>query len=173
MKETICDLKNRRSVRGYSDKPIPSDILDCILEAGSYAPNGMGAQDTMIVCVTDPSVRDVVRRLNGAVMGNPDGDPFYGAPVVVLVFANRERATHVEDGALVTGNILNAAYALGVDSCYIFRAKESFETDEGRALARSWGVPDSYIGVGTAILGYRSGDYPAPKPRKDGFIIKI
>ena len=173
MKETICDLKARRSVRAYSAKPVPADILDQILEAGTYAPNGMGAQDTMIVCVTDPKVRDVVRRLNGAVMGNPDGDPFYGAPVVALIFANRDRATCIEDGALVTGNILNAAYALGVDSCYIYRAKESFETEEGRALARSWGVPDSYIGVGTAILGYRSGDYPAARPRKDGFIVKV
>ena len=173
MKETISDLKARRSVRDYSDKPIPADVLDEILETATYAPTGMGAQDVMIVCVTDPKVRDVVRRLNGAVMGNPDGDPFYGAPVVALVFANRERVTHVEDGALVTGAILNAAYALGVDSCYIFRAKESFETDEGRALARSWGVPDSYIGVGTAILGYRSGEYPTPRPRKEGYIVKV
>ncbi|HHX53935.1 MAG TPA: nitroreductase family protein [Clostridiales bacterium] len=170
MNDTIRTLLNRRSIRSYTDKIPDCKTLEAILEAGTYAPNGMGAQDTMIICVTDPEVRDTVRRLNATVTGDPNRDPFYGAPVVALVFANRERPTHVEDGALVTGNICNAAYALGVDSCYIFRAKEAFESEEGRKLAKSWGVPDNYIGVGTAILGYHKGDFPKPAPRKANFV---
>ena len=174
MNTTMQDLLTRRSIRSYTDEVPPREVIEEICKAGTYAPTGMNRQAPIIIAVTNRVVRDRLSKLNGAVFGpDNDRDPFYGAPVVALVFANRDRATCIEDGALVTGNILNAAYALGVDSCYIFRAKESFETDEGRALARSWGVPDSYIGVGTAILGYRSGDYPAPKPRKDGFIIKV
>ena len=100
-------------------------------------------------------------------------DPFYGAPAVIMVFADSNQGTCVENGCLVMGNLMNAAHALGVDSCWIHRAREVFAGPEGQALKKEWGVPDSYIGIGNCILGYRACDYPAAKPRKEGVVVKI
>ena len=107
--------------------------------------------------------------MNAAVMG-ADTDPFYGAPTVLVVLADPNVRTYVYDGALVMGNLMNAACAMGVDSCYIFRAKEVFATQEGKALLKDWGVPEYYEGIGNCILGYAAGDIPAPKPRKADFV---
>ena len=173
MKETIFDLKTRRSCRKYSQTQVPAETLDLILEAGTYAPTGRDRQAPVIVAVQNPETVRALSKLNAAVVGM-EGDPFYGAPTVLIVLADPAVSTHLHDGALVMGNLLNAAHAVGVDSCYIFRAKEMFETDEGKTYLRAWGVPEQYVGIGNCILGYREeGGVKEASPRKEGYIIKV
>lgn len=165
------DLLTRRSVRKYSDRPVEDEKLDKVLTAGLYAPTGMNNQAPILVAVRDKETRDKLSRMNAAAMG-ASGDPFYGAPCVIVVLSDPERMTWVEDGSLVLGNLMNAAHSLGLGSCWIHRAKECFDTPEGKALLRAWGVPESYRGVGNCILGYAA-EEPEAKPRKSGRIIKI
>lgn len=165
------DLLTRRSIRKYSDRPVEDEKLDKVLTAGLYAPTGMNNQAPVLVAVQDKETRDRLSRMNAAVMG-ASGDPFYGAPCVIVVLSDPERMTWVEDGSLVLGNLMNAAHSLGLGSCWIHRAKECFDTPEGKALLRAWGVPESYRGVGNCILGYAV-EEPEAKPRKSGRIIKI
>ena len=172
MNEAMKNLLERRSVRGYKKDLVPADVLDEILEAGKYAPSGMGQQKTLMVVTQDPELVAKLSRMNADVMG-AKSDPFYGAPTVVIVFADSEQGTCVENGSLVMGNLMNAAHAVGVDSCWIHRAREVFDSEEGKALKAEWGVPESYIGIGHCVLGYRSGEYPEAKARKDGFVISV
>lgn len=173
MRETLRDLKERRSCRAYLPEQIREEALAAILEAGTYAPTGMGRQSPVIVAVQDPETRNALSRMNAAVMGR-DGDPFYGAPTVVVVLADPEIGTYLYDGVLVMGNLMNAAQAVGVDSCYIFRAKEVFETAEGKALLRKWGIPERYVGIGNCILGYGApGGKKEAAPRKEGYIVRV
>ena len=165
------DLLTRRSVRKYTDRQVEDEKLDKVLTAGLYAPTGMNNQAPVLVAVRDKETRDKLSRMNAAVMG-ASGDPFYGAPCVIVVLSDPERMTWVEDGSLVLGNLMNAAHSLGLGSCWIHRAKECFDTPEGKALLRAWGVPESYRGVGNCILGYAV-EEPEAKPRKSGRIIKI
>lgn len=165
------DLLTRRSVRKYSDRPVEDEKLDKVLTAGLYAPTGMNNQAPILVAVRDKETRDKLSQMNAAVMG-ASGDPFYGAPCVIVVLSDPERMTWVEDGSLVLGNLMNAAHILGLGSCWIHRAKECFDTPEGKALLRAWGVPENYRGVGNCILGYAE-EEPEAKPRKSGRIIKI
>ena len=172
MNEAMKNLLERRSVRGYKKDLVPADVLDEILEAGKYAPSGMGQQKTLMVVTQDPELVAKLSRMNADVMG-AKSDPFYGAPTVVIVFADSEQGTCVENGSLVMGNLMNAAHAVGVDSCWIHRAREVFDSEEGKALKAEWGAPESYIGIGHCVLGYRSGEYPEAKARKDGFVIRV
>ncbi len=165
------DLLTRRSVRKYTDRQVEDEKLDKVLTAGLYAPTGMNNQAPVLVAVRDKETRDRLSRMNAAVMG-ASGDPFYGAPCVIVVLSDPERMTWVEDGSLVLGNLMNAAHSLGLGSCWIHRAKECFDTPEGKALLRAWGVPENYRGVGNCILGYAA-EEPEAKPRKSGRIIKI
>ena len=172
MNETIKNLIERRSVRGYKKDLVPQETLNEILEAGKYAASGMGMQGTLMVVTQNAELVKKISEMNAAVMGS-SADPFYGAPTVVIVFADSNQGTCVENGSLVMGNLMNAAHALGVDSCWIHRAREVFDSPEGKELKAQWGVPDSYVGIGHCILGYRSGEYPQPKARKDGFVIRV
>ena len=173
MKETLYDLKNRRSCRKYLPTQIKEEELAAILEAGTYAPTGKNMQVPVIVAVQDPETVKQLSRMNAAIMG-VDMDPFYGAPTVLVVLADPTMPTYVHDGALVMGNLMNAAQAVGVDSCYIFRAKEMFESEEGKALLRKWGLGEQYVGIGNCILGYRAeGGVKEPTPRKAGYIIRV
>lgn len=166
-------LLTRRSVRAYRDDPVPDEVLDKILEAGTYAPTGMGEQSPIIVAITDRATRDALSRLNAEIMG-ADSDPFYGAPAVLVVLARKDRPTHVYDGSLVMGNLMNAAHGLGIASCWIHRAKEEFERPEGRAILEGLGIDsDAYEGIGHCILGYADGPEPAAKPRKEGYVYRI
>ena len=169
---TLETLKTRRSVRSYLPKQVDEEALQAILEAGTYAATGMNRQSPIIVCVQDPTARETLRRMKAAVMGS-DGDPFYGAPTVLVVLADRSIRTCVEDASLVIGNLMNAAFSVGVDSCWIHRAKEEFDSDEGRALLASWGIAGDYVGVGHLILGYRAGDLPDVRPRKENYIYRV
>lgn len=173
MNAVLNALKERRSCRKFQPRQVTREDLDAILEAGTYAPTGMNRQAPVIVAIQDPDTVKQVSRLNAAVMG-ADTDPFYGAPTVLVVLANPEVRTWLHDGALVMGNLMNAAHSIGVGSCYIFRAKEVFETEEGKALLKKWGVPESYIGIGNCILGYpaEGGIRPA-SPRKENYIIRV
>ena len=165
------NLKNRRSIRKYKPEQIADAELDAILEAGLYAASGMNTQNSIMVAVRDKETRDQLSRMNAEVMGT-DKDPFYGAPCVVVVLVEPERYTAVEDGALVMGNLMQAAYDIGVGSCWIHRARQMFESEEGKVLLRKWGLREDLIGVGNCILGYAD-EEPAPKPRREGRIIKV
>ncbi len=168
--ETLNTLKTRRSVRAFADTPIEQEKIEAIVEAATYAPTGMGAQSPTIVVIKDKETRDKVSALNAGVMGR-DMDPFYGAPVVAVVFGDKDVApTWLEDACHVAVNLLNAALSVGVDSCYIWRAQQSFETEEGRALMKEWGLPDSCVGVANCALGYGDGPAPEPAPRKEGYV---
>lgn len=171
MQETIRDLLTRRSVRSYSDRQVPDELVDKIAEAGIWAPTAAGRQHTKLVILTDKELIGEISAMNAAVMGS-SGDPFYGARTIIIVFSDGNDGCCVEDGALVMGNLLNAAHALGVDSCWIHRAKEVFDTARGRQLKALWGVPDSYIGIGNCILGYGDKPYPQGKDRLPGRIIR-
>ena len=173
MNETIKNLKERRSIRSFSSKELRKDILEEIIEAASYAPSGMGAQSAKMVVVTNKEIIKKLSTLNAKVMGTVDKDPFYGAPTVVVVFADSSRKTFVEDGSLVMGNLMNAAHALDVDSCWIHRAREVFESEAGKELMALWGIDENYVGIGHCVLGYREGDYPTAKPRKEDYAIYI
>lgn len=164
-------LKNRRSIRKYKPQQVTDAHLDAILEAGLYAASGMNTQNTVMVAVRDKETRDQLSRMNAAVMGS-DKDPFYGAPCVVVVLVEPERYTAVEDGSLVLGNLMHAACEIGVGSCWIHRARQMFESEEGKALLRKWGLREDLLGVGNCILGYPD-EEPAAKPRREGRILKV
>jgi len=173
MKETLKDLKERRSCRKYLDKQISEEALNEILEAGVYAPNGMGKQAPFIVVLQDKEQINELVQIRSSYSTRP-GNPFYDAPTVCVVFAEKSVMTYVHDGALVIGNMLNAAQAVGVDSCYIFGAKEEFETEAGKALMKKWGVPETCEGIGHCILGYRAeGGVRDAAPRKENYIIRV
>ncbi len=171
MNQTLEDLKNRRSIRKYTAEPVTRAELDAVLEAGTWAPTAMNAQRALIVAVTDKAVRDQLSRMNAAVLGS-DSDPFYGAPAVCVVFGDGTWANGDRDGSLIMGNLMNAAYAVGLGSCWINRADAMFATEGGMALKAKWGVPAEYTGVGCCILGHPA-ETPAPKPRKEGYIIRV
>jgi nitroreductase len=172
MNEVIRTIRDRRSIRAYKNDQISDDQLNIILNAGEYAASGMGEQKTIMVAVQDPTIIAQMSGLNAKVMGM-DIDPFYGAPTVVVVFGSKESATCVEDGSLVIGNMMLAASSIGVDSCWIHRAKEVFESEEGKALMKQWGLPDTCVGVGNCILGYREGTLPEAAERKPGRIVRV
>ena len=169
--DAMQNLLQRRSVRKYTDQQVPEVLLDQVLEAGIFAPSGMNSQVSVMVAVTDKETRDQLSRINAAVMGT-DADPFYGAPCVVVVLADPERYTWVEDASLVMGNLMNAAHAVGLGSCWIHRAREMFDSEEGKALLRKWGLPETLRGVGNCILGYPA-EIPESRERKAGRIVKI
>ena len=166
----IKALIERRSIRSFSSRRVDEDLLAAILKAGTYAPTGMGKQSPRIIVIESKEMRERIRRLNAEILGAPEKDPFYGAPIILLVIADSSIRTCIEDGSLVIGNILNAAYSLGVDSIWIHRAREELETDDGKAILKEIGIEGDYIGIGHVALGYRDCDYPAPKERKKDYI---
>lgn len=173
MNETLKVLKERRSVRKYKAEQIKDEELNAILEAGTWAPSAKGLQTSVMVVVQDPETIAYMSKLNAEIQGNPGTDPFYGAPTVVVVLGDGEKLNWLQDGSLVMGNLMNAAAALGLGSCWINRAMELFDRPEGKELLKKWGLPETYRGVGNCILGYVAGDLPAPKPRKDGWILRV
>lgn len=166
-------FKSRRSIRSFKKEQISNEKLDMILEAGTYAPTGMNGQTPIIVAIQDKELIAAIEKENARVAGMDGGHPFYGAPTVLVVFADKTYITGFEDACLVMGNLLNAAEAVGVGSCWIHRAKEVFEAPFGRQLMKDWGIDtEKYVGVGNCILGYAL-DKPAAKPRKENYVIKV
>ncbi|MBP1754424.1 MAG: Nitroreductase [Firmicutes bacterium] len=172
MNDMIRTMVERRSCRAYKNEQISDAELDDILTAGEWAPTGMGAQSPMLVALQNPEVIAKISKLNAEVMGH-NMDPFYGAPTVVVVFADRSRVTYMEDGALAMGNMMNAAHSLGVASCWVHRATQVFDTQEGKGLMKEWGVPEGYVGIANCILGYAAAPLAEGKVRKENYIIKV
>lgn len=172
MSELLDMIKTRRSIRKYKSDMVPKEIIDKIVEAGTYAATGMGQQSPIILAVTNKEVRDKLSKWNADIMGT-DTDPFYGAPVVLVVLADKNRPTAVYDGSLVMANLMLEAHDLGIGSCWIHRAKEEFESEEGKALLKKWGVEGDYIGVGHCILGYAKDEPKPAAPRKKGYVVRV
>ena len=173
MNEVLKVLKERRSIRAFRPEPLKKEDLDAIVEAGLYAPSAKNLQSTKLVVVRDAAVLARLERLNSRILGTPEGTPFYGAPEAIVVLSDSEYPNWLQDGSLVMGNLMNAAAALGVGSCWINRAMETFELPEGKALMQKWGVDARYAGVGHCILGYAAAE-PAPaKARKADFIVRV
>lgn len=171
MNEVHKALLSRRSIRRYKNDPIPRPVLEEILQAGTYAATGMNRQSPLLIAVTNRELRDRISALNAKIMGkDADFDPFYGAPVVVIVLAEKKIPTYVYDGSLVMGNLMLAAHAHGVGSCWIHRAKEEFELPEGKAILAELGIVGDYEGIGHCILGYADCALPDAAPRKDGYV---
>ena len=173
MSDILEVIKTRRSVRKYKSDMVPAEIIDKIIEAGTYAATGMDRQSPIILAVTDKELRDKLSKMNSRIMGkSEDFDPFYGAPVVLVVLADKSMPTYIYDGTLVMGNLMLEAHALGVDSCWIHRAKEEFESEEGREILKSLGIEGDYEGIGHCILGYVDGEEPQCHPRKDNWVYR-
>ncbi len=170
--EAIDVLLSRRSIKAYKPEQITNEELETILLAGVNAPTGRNAQAPIIVAVQDEETVKLLSRLNAAVMG-ASGDPFYGAPTVLVVLADRTNPTHIYDGSLVMGNLLNAAHAIGVGACWIHRAREVFDSEEGRALLEKWGIKGDYVGIGNCILGYNAKEFPEPKEHKKDYVYYV
>ena len=169
----ITILKTRRSIRAYQEKVPTTDCIKRIAEAGTYAPNGLGKQSARIIVVTDKNLREKLSKMNAAILGTK-ADPFHGAPIVFIVLADKSTPTYIYDGALVRGNILNAAHSEGLGGCWIHRAKEMFESKEGKDLLATWGVHENCEGIGCCALGYSSDEeLPPSRPRKKDFIIYV
>ena len=172
MNEILENMKTRRSIRGYKPDMVPQDVIERIVEAGTYAASGMNRQPSIILAVTDKTMRDKLSKMNAKIMGT-DSDPFYGAPVVLVVLADKTKPTYLYDGSLVMGNLMNAAHAEGIGSCWIHRAKEEFETPEGKEILKSLGIEGDYEGIGHCVLGYPADEEPAAKPRKEKYVYYI
>ena len=173
MKETLIDLKERRSCRKYTAEQVANEQLDAVLEAATYAPTGHGQQSPLMVVVQNPEILATLSRLNAQSMGTTR-DPFYGAPTAVVVFQDTTNTTGHEDACMVMANLLNAAHAVGLGSCWINRGRQMFELPEGAALKKEWGIADHMAGLAICILGYEAeGGTVAAKPRKTDYIIRI
>lgn len=172
MSEVLNAMKLRRSIRNYKPDMIPQETIDRIIEAGLYAASGMNRQETIIVAVTEKGVRDALSKTNASIMGG-GMDTFYGAPVVLIVLAKKDCFTGVYDGSLVMGNLMLAAHELGVGSCWIHRAKETFEQPEWKKWLKSIGVEGEYEGIGHCILGYTDVELSKDSPRKSGRVFYV
>lgn len=170
--ETVKVLRERRSIKKYKSEQIKDDELEAIIEAARYTASGHNYQPVKVVAVQDKATRDKLSQINAKILGAAM-DPFYNAPTVLVVLADKTSPTYVEDGALVLGNLMNAAHAIGVDSCWINRARETFETEEGKAMLKEWGIDGDYAGIGNCILGYREGEYPTAPARRSEFVVYV
>lgn len=171
MQETLTDLKTRRSCRKYTEQQVAPELLASVLEAGTYAPTGHGQQSPQMVVVQEPGLLARLSELNARIMGT-SRDPFYGAPTAICVFQDTTTTTGHEDACLVMGNLMNAAHAVGLGSCWINRGRQMFELPEGAEIKASWGIADNMAGLAVCILGYPAeGGILEPKPRKDDYII--
>lgn len=171
MNQVMECLLTRRSVKSYAPQQVEQEKLEAVLRAGTYAANGMGKQAGKIVVLQNADEIAQLERMNAAILGASGAHPFYGAPTVLVVLADSRVGTCVEDGALVIGNLMTAAHALGLGSCWVHRAREEFASEEGKRLLQKWGVDEHYIGIGHCLLGYAAKE-PAPaKARKDDFIV--
>ena len=171
--EALEVLKNRRAIRAYKPEQITDEELSAVLEAGTYAPTGGGTQGVKIVAVQSPENVAAVDALNAKALNNPAAHPYYGAPTILLVFETEACFTHELDGAAVCTNMLNAAYAVGLGSCWIHRCKQMFELPEGKALLKQWGLPETLTGVASIALGYADCEQPTAKPRKADYITRV
>ena len=173
MEQTMLEaMMSRKSVRSYTDQMVSDADIEKVLKAGQYAANGRGRMATKFVVVKNREIRDELSKMNADIMGTTS-DPFYGAPVVIWVLADRNVHTYVEDGSLAIGNMLLEAHALGLGACWIHRAKEEIESDWGKSLLKKLGINNECVGIGHVAVGYVKGEYPDVKPRKSNRYYRI
>jgi len=170
--DALTLMQTRRSIRNFEPDMVPKEVIDQIITAGTYAATGMNKQSPIIIALTNKEVRDRLSKLNAEIMGT-ESDPFYGAPVVLIVLADKNLVNHVYDGSLVMGNLMLAAHSVGIGSCWIHRAKEEFERPEGLEILKSLGIEGEYEGIGHCVLGYVNGEYPEAPARKDNWVYYI
>ena len=166
-------IYERRSIRSYKPDMLSKNLINQIMQAGTYAASGMNRQSSVIIAITDKSVRDRLSALNAKIMGDEESDPFYGAPVVLAVLADKDMPTYVHDGSLVIGNMMLAAEELGIGSCWVHRAKEEFESEYGRQLLKRLGITGNYEGIGHLVLGYADTEKKSAEPRKENYTYYI
>ena len=171
MNEVTKILCERRSIRKFKPNQIPRDVLDEILKCGTFAPNGKSKQSAKMVVVQNHDLIEEIAKVNGSFVNKVGLNPFYNAPTLIIVFADKNISTYIEDGCAVISNLINAAFSLGVDSCWVHRAKETFETEFGKKLLDKWGITEEYVGIGNVVLGYRDMILPPAMPRKEDYII--
>lgn len=172
MNTELQALLERRSIRSYKPDMVPQELIDQVIEAGLYAASGHSEQDSIIVAVTNKEVRDKLSQMNRAIMGMKS-DTFYGAPVVLIVLAPKSNKNGIYDASLIMGNLMQAAHAVGLGSCWINRAKQEFESEEGKQLLKDWGIEGEYEGVGHCILGYINGKVPPALKRKPNRVFYV
>ena len=161
-------IRTRRSCRSYQPEQITDEQLNAVLEAGTYAPTSRGLQSPYIVAIQNKDLLERLAQMNAEVMGVTT-NPYYDAPTYVLVFVPADAPNGIQDASLVLENMMLAAHAQGLGSCWIHREKEMFATEEGKELMAQWGLPEGLVGIGALSLGYPEGE-PAPaKPRKEGY----
>ncbi len=173
MNETLQTIVNRRSIRKYKEKQIKDEELKVVLEAGMYAPSGANQQSALFIVVQNKETLKKIDAMNAAILGNNDVHPYYGAPTVILVLADKSKVTPVEDASVALGNMFNAAASVGLGSCWIHREKQMFESEEGKNLLKEWGVEGDYIGVGSCTLGYPDCPSPEAAPRKENYVVYV
>ena len=173
MNSGLNTLYERRSIRKYKPEQISDEELELVLKAGTCAPTAMNLQSPIIIAVQNKEEIAYISKLNAKIMGQEGIDPFYGAPTLLIVLADAASKNATKDGSLVMGNLMNAAHAVGLGSCWINRATELFDMQEGKELLKKWGIEGEYIGVGNCILGYADQELPAMKPRKDNYVYYI
>ena len=174
MSEVMTNIKTRRSIRKYKPEMVPKDVIEQVMEAGIYAANGMGKQASIVVAVTNRAIRDKLSKDNCKIGGwREDFDPFYGAPVVLIVLAVKDWRNRVYDGSCVIENMMLAAHDLGIGSCWIHRAKEEFDSEEGKQILAALGIQGDYEGIGHCILGYEQQPAAPAAPRKAGRVFRI
>lgn len=172
MNETLQTILSRKSVKKYKPDPVASELIEQIIAAGLQAPSGLNKQSPIILAVTNKQVRDELSRLNAGKDPFFRSDPFYGAPCVLVVLADKSVPTYLYDGSLVMENMLLAAHALGLGACWIHRARETFEMEEGKAILKSLGIEGEYEGIGNCVIGYPDMQ-PQEKPRKENRVYYI
>ncbi len=174
MNETLKTLVERRSCRAFKPDMIKEEDIQEILKAGMYAPTGGGKQTPTFIVVTNKEMRDKISEENGRIAGAPEGfDPFYGAPVIIMVIANKAFPTYQYDGSLAIGNMLNAAKSLGLGSIWIHRAKEEFDSEFGKGILKELGIEGEYEGIGHVALGYEAKEAAPAAARKEGYVYYI
>lgn len=167
--EALETLYTRRSIKGFTDQMPSQTDIDKITKAGTSAPTGMGMQSPLIIVVKNKALRDELSKMNAEILGTT-ADPFYNAPVIIVVLADKSRGTYLNDGSLVMGNMLNAAHAVGLGACWIHRAKQVFESLRGKELLKEWGIKGDYEGIGHIALGYAAVEPKPAKPRKPDYV---
>ncbi len=173
MNEILENIKTRRSIKKYKNTKVPQELIDIIVDAGTYAPSGMNKQSPIILEITNKKMRDKLSKINAQVAGMPEGvDPFYNAPVILVVLANKDVLTYIYDGSVVMENMMLAAHSLGLGSCWIHRAKETFETDEGKQILKDLGIEGNYEGIANCIIGYADIE-PGQHARKEKYVYKV
>ena len=174
MNEVLKAMKERRSIRKFKSDMLPKEIIDKVIESGLYAASGKGQQSPIIISVTNKELRDKLSKINCKIGGwKEDFDPFYNAPVVLIVLAPKDWATYIYDGSLVIGNMMLTAHSLNIGSCWIHRAKQEFESEEGKEILKSLRINGDYEGIGHCVLGYIDGNYPNIPARKENRVYYI